>query len=417
MFYPLFLIFIFVRKTFKKEDPLRYKEKILPSYFKANRTNNTKLIWFHAASIGELKSIIPIVKELNNRNKNIEFLITTSTLSSSNLIKDELKEVKNFHHRFLPIDVGFLIKKFIKLWKPNVIFLVDSEIWPNLMLEVYEFKIPIALLNARLTSKSIKRWMFFPKVAKKIFSIFDLCLCSNNETKNFLIKLNIQNVYFKGNLKLANKIDEEKIKDVNKDYLQKKRFWFAASTHKGEEIFCLKTHLKLKEKFSDIITVIAPRHIERNNEIESLSKKFNLNVQILNKDEHILKDKEIILVNHFGVLQNYFKYTKSTFIGKSMIKKFKDKGGQNPIEAAKLKCKIYHGPYVYNFHEIYKILEETGISKRINDYEELSSNLIKDLESPLKKNNQISNSINDLGEKTLIDTMRILNSFIYNDTN
>jgi len=417
IFYPLFLIFIFVRKIFKKEDPLRYKEKILPSHFKVNRINNTKLIWFHAASIGELKSIIPIVKELNNRNKNIEFLITTITLSSSNLIKDELKEVKKFHHRFLPIDVGFLIKKFIKLWKPDVIFLVDSEIWPNLMLEVHQFKIPIALLNARLTSKSFKRWMFFPKVAKKIFSIFDLCLCSNNETKNFLIKLNIQNVYFKGNLKLANKIDEENIKDVNKDYLQKKRFWFAASTHKGEEIFCLKTHLKLKEKFSDIITVIAPRHIERTNEIESLSKKFNLNVQILNKDEHILKDKEIILVNHFGVLQNYFKYTKSTFIGKSMIKKFKDKGGQNPIEAAKLKCKIYHGPYVYNFHEIYKILEENGISKRINDYEELSSNLIKDLESPLKKNNQISNSINDLGEKTLTDTMRILNNFIYNDTN
>ena len=91
--------------------------------------------------------------------------------------------------------------------------------------------------------------MFFPKVAKKIFSIFDLCLCSNNETKNFLIKLNIQNVYFKGNLKLANKIDEEKIKDVNKDYLQKKRFWFAANTHKGEEIFCLKTHLEVKKKF------------------------------------------------------------------------------------------------------------------------------------------------------------------------
>ena len=417
IFYPLFLIFIFLRKIFKKEDPLRYKEKILPSHFKVNRKNNAKLIWFHAASIGELKSITPIIKELNNRNKNIEFLITTITLSSSNLVKDELKEVKKFHHRFLPIDVGFLIKKFIKLWKPDVIFLVDSEIWPNLMLEVNQFKIPIALLNARLTPKSFKRWFFFPKVAKKIFSIFDLCMCSNIETKNFLVKLNIQNVYFKGNLKLASKIDEEKIKDINKDHLQKERFWFAASTHKDEEIFCLKTHLKIKEKFSDIVTIIAPRHIERTKKIKSLSKKFNLTVQILNKDDHILKDKEIILVNHFGVLQNYFKYAKSTFIGKSMVKKFKDKGGQNPIEAAKLECKIYHGPYVYNFHEIYKILEESGISKKINDYEELSNNLIKDLENPHKQNNKKSNSINDLGEKTLIDTMHILNNFIYNDTN
>ena len=115
IFYPLFLIFIFLRKIFKKEDPLRYKEKILPSHFKVNRKNNAKLIWFHAASIGELKSIIPIIKELNNINKNIEFLITTITLSSSNLARDELQDIKNYHHRFLPIDVKFLIKKFIKV--------------------------------------------------------------------------------------------------------------------------------------------------------------------------------------------------------------------------------------------------------------------------------------------------------------
>ena len=416
IFYPLFLIFIFSRKIFKKEDPLRYKEKILPSHFKIKRKNNSKLIWFHAASIGELKSIIPIIKELNNINKNIEFLITTITLSSSNLARDELQDIKNYHHRFLPIDVKFLIKKFIKSWKPNVIFLVDSEIWPNLILEANHFKIPIALLNARLTLKSFKRWLMFPKIAKRIFGIFDLCICSNNETKEFLTKLNIQNVYFKGNLKLIGKIDEEKIKNINENFLQNRRFWFAASTHKDEDIFCLKTHLKIKEKFSDIKTIIAPRHIERTKAIKSLSKKFRLSVQILNKNEHILKDKEIILINHFGALQNYFKYAKSTFIGKSMIERLKKEGGQNPIEAAKLKCKVYHGPYVYNFEEIYKILEMNNISKKIYNYEDLSINLIKDLENPHKQNNKISESINVLGQKTFTDTMLILNNFLYNET-
>ena len=248
--YPLFIIFIYYRKILKKEDPLRYKEKILFSHFKVNRENNSKLIWFHAASIGELKSIIPIINELNKRYKKTEFLITTITLSSSNLAREQLKDIKNSHHRFLPLDVNFLIKKFIKLWKPDKIFLVDSEIWPNLILEAQRRRIPIALINARLTSKSFNKWMLFPNIAKKIFGVFDLCMCSNIETKKFLNRLNAKNIHFKGNIKFIDTINSVKIKDVNEDYLRRRRFWFAASTHNDEDIFCIKTHLKLKEKFS-----------------------------------------------------------------------------------------------------------------------------------------------------------------------
>tara|TARA_X000000950_G_C13912466_1_gene659535 strand:+ start:2637 stop:3920 length:1284 start_codon:yes stop_codon:yes gene_type:complete len=411
--YPLFIIFIYYRKILKKEDPLRYKEKILFSHFKVNRENNSKLIWFHAASIGELKSIIPIINELNKRYKKTEFLITTITLSSSNLAREQLKDIKNSHHRFLPLDVNFLIKKFIKLWKPDKIFLVDSEIWPNLILEAQRRRIPIALINARLTSKSFNKWMLFPNIAKKIFGVFDLCMCSNIETKKFLNRLNAKNIHFKGNIKFIDTINSVKIKDVNEDYLRRRRFWFAASTHNDEDIFCIKTHLKLKEKFSDIITIIAPRHIERVTKIKSLSEKFKLNVQILNKNENILKGKDIIIINFFGVLQNYYKYAKSVFIGKSMIKKLRNEGGQNPLEAAKLKCKVYHGPYVYNFEEIYKILEKNKISKKIENYQELSDNLTKDLIDPYKQNNEISDIINNLGKETLIDTMKLIDIFFY----
>ncbi len=411
--YPLFIIFIYCRKILKKEDPLRYKEKILFSHFKVNRKNNSKLIWFHAASIGELKSIIPIINELNKRYKKTEFLITTITLSSSNLAREQLKDIKNSHHRFLPLDVNFLIKKFIKLWKPDKIFLVDSEIWPNLILEAQRRRIPIALINARLTSKSFNKWMLFPNIAKKIFGVFDLCMCSNIETKKFLNRLDAKNIHFKGNIKFIDTINSVKIKDVNEDYLTRRRFWFAASTHNDEDIFCIKTHLKLKEKFSDIITIIAPRHIERVIKIKSLSEKFKLNVQILNKNENILKGKDIIIINFFGVLQNYYKYAKSVFIGKSMIKKLRNEGGQNPLEAAKLKCKVYHGPYVYNFEEIYKILEKNKISKKIENYQELSDNLTKDLIDPYKQNNEISDIINNLGKKTLIDTMKLIDIFFY----
>jgi len=134
LIYPLLLIFIYYRKILKKEDSIRFKEKILISHFNVNRKKESKLIWFHAASIGELKSIIPIIELLNKNKNKLEFLITTTTLSSGNLAKIELKNIYNAYHRFIPFDVEFLIKKFLLLWKPDAIFLVDSEIWPNLIL-------------------------------------------------------------------------------------------------------------------------------------------------------------------------------------------------------------------------------------------------------------------------------------------
>ncbi len=413
--YPLILIFFYVRKIKKKEDPIRYKEKLFASHFKVDRKFDLKLYWFHAASIGEFKSILPILKELINKNKNIEFLITTTTLSSSILAKEELSKIRNSRHRFLPIDTSFLMNKFIKMWKPNAIFLVDSEIWPNLILGAKRNKIPLALLNARITLKSFKRWSRFPNVAKKIFGTFNLSMCSNTETQNFLNKFNVKNVHFKGNIKLIGEINENKFNEINKNFLSKKRFWLAASTHKEEDVFCIKTHMNLRKKFSDIITIIAPRHIYRANEIQSLCKKFNFKSQVLNKNENMSEQSEIIIINYFGDLQNYYKYAKSVFIGKSIIQKLENEGGQSPIEAAKLNCKIYHGPYVYNFIEIYAILKKLGISNKINDDIELSKNLIEDLQNPVKENNENSRIMKDLTHKTLTDTIRLINNFLQND--
>ena len=103
-------------------------------------------------------------------------------------------------------------------------------------------------------------------------------------------------------------------------FLKKKRFWLAASIHKGEDAYCLKTHINLKKKYQDLITIIAPRHIHRVQNIKKLSYKYNLTTQVLNKDDLIEKDKEIVLINSFNVLNNYFKYAKSVFIGKSTLR-------------------------------------------------------------------------------------------------
>lgn len=412
--YPFLFIFLFYRMLIKKEDPKRFKEKILPSSFNVKKRNNAKLFWFHAASIGEFKSIIPIIDKLSNKNQNLDFLITTTTLSSGNLAKNELKRLKNVQHRYFPFDVSFLMDKFLNQWKPDRIFIVDSEIWPNLILKAKQFKIPVALINARLTAKSFNRWMKFSKTAKKIFGVFDLCLCCNYETKSFLKNFDARNTHFKGNIKLIGEVDPKKIKNYNEVFLKKNRFWLAASTHEGEEIFCLKTHLELKKQFEDIKTIIVPRHIVRVGKISNLSQNFNLSFQILNENESILENKEIIIINHFGVLNNYFKYAKSVFMGKSMIEKLKYEGGQNPLEAAKLQCRVYHGPYVNNFDEIYKILESNNLSKKIYNFQELSQCLAFDLKSPYQKSG-ISNKLKDLGHVTLLDTMELIKNFVEND--
>ena len=413
--YPFLFILLYLRRFQKKEDSKRFKEKILVSNFNVKNKGKSELIWFHAASIGEFLSIIPIIEHLNLNKKNLKFLVTTTTLSSGNLSKKILKNFKNVEHRYFPFDIPFLIENFLYLWRPDKIFLVDSEIWPNLLFKAKKFKIPVALLNARLTAKSFNKWMMFPFVAKKIFGMLNLALCSNIETKNYLKRLNVKNVHFKGNIKLISLIGKEKIDNKNKKLFSKKRFWIAASTHEGEDFFCLKTHLEIKKKYADIITVIAPRHTNRVEKVKSLAKKLNLKSQILNKNDKIFKDSEIVIINFFGALKEYYAYAKSVFIGKSMIKKLENVGGQNPIEAAKFNCKIYNGPYVYNFKEIYRILNKNKISKKIENYQELSRNLIIDLRKIKNQKREISSKIKRIEHKTLIDNMILIKKFLYND--
>ncbi len=414
LLYPIVIIFIYLRKVFKKEDPIRFKEKIFPSFFNVERKLNSKLLWFHAASLGEFKSILPIIEKLQIDKKN-EFLITTVSYSSGKFAEEELKNFKNIRHRYFPIDIPFIVKKFIELWKPESVFFIDSEIWPNFIKEIKKKKIPLALINARITKKSFNRWKRFSTTSKQIFGSFDLSLACNTETQTYLEKLNAKNIFYVGNIKLINSNNLKKIENINQGIFEKKKSWLAASTHEGEEILCLNTHKELKKEFSQIITIIAPRHIKRVNQIKNLCDKSGLSAQILNKNDVIQEDKEIILINSFGSLPSFYKFMKSVFIGKSTLKRLIAVGGQNPIEAVRLGCKIYHGPFVYNFKEIYQILSKKNISKEINNEFDLSKNLILDLKSEIKDVTRFSKIMNEMENKTLNDTMFKINSFLSNE--
>ena len=412
LLFPLAQLLIFFRAIFNKEDKLRYKEKIFSSAFRPSRNFKRKLYWFHVASVGEFISILPLIEEINSSVKSIDFLITSVTLSSSRLLERKLGKYNNITHRFFPLDTKMLAGRFLNFWKPDLAFFVDSEIWPNFLFEIKENKIPLILINGRITKKTFNRWRLFPNFAKKVFNNFDLCLASSEESKKNLEKLQIKNIIYIGNLKFSVKNKIEYLNDANIIKLKKFKTWCAASTHKGEELIILRSHIEIKKKYSNILTVIIPRHIDRVSYIKNLSEKFNLNSQILNENDTINTNTEILIINSFGFLSKYFNYCKNIFIGKSLIKKLELVGGQNPIEAAKSGCKIFHGPYVYNFKEVYDLLKVYGFSHQVNNETELSKIVVASLENPTKIDEQQIDLLNTHGDNILKETIKELDKFI-----
>ena len=192
---PLIIIFRFFKK---KEDPIRFREKL--GFFSKEKKKG-KLIWFHGASVGELQSIIPIIEKLNKDKKIKQILLTSNTLSSSKIVNQY--KFKKVIHQFFPVDTDFLSKKFLDYWKPSASFFIDSEIWPNTILNLYKKNIPIVLLNARITKKTFKKWKLISFFSKNIFNKFNLCLPSTFETKKYLNILGAKNIKLIGNLKYS----------------------------------------------------------------------------------------------------------------------------------------------------------------------------------------------------------------------
>ena len=409
VFFPFFIIIIYFRKFKGKEDKLRFKEKI--SVKETQLPETKKVIWMHAASIGETNSILPLIKEIIKQDDKIFVLLTTTTVSSSQLIKKKKFSRNNFQHRFFTLDVKFLVNRFLNHWRPELVIFVDSEVWPNYLLEVAKRKIPLILINGRITMKTFKRWKVIPSFSRKIFSLYDLCLSSSKESEENLKSLGAKNVKYFGNLKFcpANP-NTDNINNL-KLSLNNNSIWCAASTHPGEEEIILNTHIKLKEKNKKVVTIIIPRHISRSDEIFTLCKRFNLNGKIINSFSEINNKHEVYIVNSIGEMTKYFYNCKSIFVGKSLSKKLIKVGGQNPLEPAKCGCKIYHGPFVSNFKEIYDFLRNKNISHLVTDAVNLSEYLLKDFSDQTNDLKRNILELDDYGNKILSLTTKEVLSF------
>jgi len=410
LFYPFAPIYLYYRKIRKKEDPIRYKEKL--SKINIPRGEGF-LIWFHVASVGEAMSILPLIDSCIEEKKINRILITSITLSSGKILEKRFSDNPKVNHQFLPLDITSLINKFLKHWKPDLTVLIDSEIWPNLILKISESKIPLLLINARITKKSFNRWRFSKNFAKKVFGKFDLCIASNKESEEFLKILGSKNIKNYGNLKFSNIKANTKKLDLNfLNKIKERKIWCAASTHPSEEIICAETHLKIKKNYSKLLTIIIPRHIDRVKAIKEELGKFNLNVILSTELNNFDDNTDIILIDSYGESLKFYNISKYVFLGKSLVKSLAKDSGQNPIEPARLGCKILHGPYVSNFAETYDYLKKLGVAKKINNPNELSLSLVEDLERDEPKNQEIAGKIENYGQNILNNVIIELKKYI-----
>ena len=411
LFYPFAPIYLYFRKIKKKEDSISYKEKL--SRIETAREEGF-LIWFHVASVGEAMSILPLIESCIEEKKIDKILLTSITLSSGNVLKKRFSQNVKVFHQFLPLDISVWTNKFLDHWKPNLSIFIDSEIWPNLILQISKKKIPLLLINARITKKSFDRWKLIISFAKKIFEKFDLCIASNKESESFLKILGAKNIKNYGNLKFS-KIKTELNNKLDSDFLNKienRKIWCGASTHPTEEILCAKSHLKIKEKYKNILTIIIPRHIDRIKTIYEELSKLNLKIVLSSNLSQVDAKTDVILVDSYGESLKFYNISKYVFLGKSLTTSLTKDSGQNPIEPARLGCKIFHGPYVSNFAEIYKYFNELGISKEVNSSNELSLSLVEEFKDNKPKNPEIAEKIEIYGQNILNNVTMEIKKYI-----
>jgi len=395
-------IIIIIRILKNKEDKTRFVEKF--SIFSKKRSSG-KLIWFHCASVGEILSIIPIIKKYEKNKYIDQILITSSTLSSSKVLSKF--KFKKTTHQFYPFDHIFLTSKFLNYWKPSLAIFIESEIWPCMFKSLDNHKIPLILLNARITKKTFNRWIKIKNFSQSIFDKISIAYPQNLETKNFLKKLRVKKINLIGNLKFS-EIDDDKQDAIDgqlKFQLKTKKVWIASSTHSNEEIFCAKAHIELKKKIQNLITIIIPRHVHRVKEIIPKIKRLNLKIISHSSKKKNLKDVDIYIVDTFGETKKFHKIGYSVFLGGSIIKR----GGQNPLEAARYGARILHGPNIDNFKDVYRQLKSFKISKKITTHKKLASLIT------FKKNKSHAKKINKIGGIIFKKTIKELNSLINNE--
>lgn len=334
-----------------KEDPLRVNERFgISSIY----TNKKKVLWFHAASVGEVLSIIELLKTIEKLFPKKQILLTTTTVSGQSVAKKHLSN--NIFFQYMPYDSPKFIKRFLNFWQIEHLFLIESEIWPVLLFHLKK-KCLISILNARISNKSFKRWKSILPVAKKIFSCINHVFSPSIDIQKKFQMLGVKKLSLMPPLKLFSKplaYQKEKLKNIKNSRPK----WLAVSTHEGEEEICLQIHQK--SQINKLQTWIAPRHINRKNDIYNITQKKGLSVCFFSNYQ---ENTDVVIIDCIGKMGLFFALCPIVLVGGSFIKR----GGHNPLEPLMHGCQTIYGSDMSNFLDILPFLPENNMCYSLDD--------------------------------------------------
>jgi len=380
---PLISLYLSRRLARGKEDADRFSERL---GHPGQARPMGQLVWLHGASVGEAMSLLPLIERLGKDWPRWTVLVTTGTVTSARLMHERLPE-QALHH-YMPVDRPAYVKRFLDHWRPDLALWVESEFWPNMIRAVFERKIRLVLINGRVSPKSFKTWQRLPGMIGTLLSAFSLCLGQTETDAHRLATLGARNAKCVGNLKFAAAalpVDDDELNRL-KDLLGDRPRWLAASTHAGEEALIGRTVLSLKNANPGMLGIIVPRHPERGPEIAAELTELGINVACRSLGQTITTDTDIYVADTLGELGLFYRLCPITLIGKSII----GKGGQNPLEPARLGSAVIMGPRMDNFEDITATLTEAEACVRISSEDDLGPAVSRLLNDATKRNRLIT---------------------------
>lgn len=349
-----------------KEDPARRGER----FGQASLPRPAgPLVWIHAASVGESLSVLPLIQRLMASREGLHVLVTTGTVTSAKLMRERLPD--GAFHQFVPLDHPDYCARFLDHWRPDIGVWVESEFWPNLIVEADRRGVPLALVNARITERSFRSWRRAPRFIANLLARFRLLMAQDAASASRLRGLGAHEVLEPGNLKHdASPLPHDaSALAALRGGIGARPLWLASNTHEGEERAAAEAHIALAARHPDLLTVIVPRHPARGPAIARDLAAMGLAVASRSADEPITPSTAIYLGDTLGEMGLFYSLADIVFIGGTLD----GTGGHNPFEAAHLGCAIVAGPDDFNFAETYACFEAEGAMRRIARAEDLAA--------------------------------------------
>ncbi len=343
-----------------------------------------RLLWLHAASVGETTSILPVLAPLLASAPDLTVLVTTGTVTAAALLAQRLTPDQRARvlHRFVPLDVPGWVARFLDHWRPDAAAFLESELWPNLLFACHARHIKLMLINARLSPRSFARWRRAPGFARDLLGVFDRVQARSEADADRLRMLGATRVEAPGDLKFAAPplpVDTAEL-DRLQALLGGHPVWLAASTHPGEEALVFAAHRQIVTRHPDLLTIVAPRHPERGAAIAAQAAPLPVTRRALGDAPPPARG--VWLVDTLGELGLWYRLAPIAFVGRSLVP---PGGGQNPLEPARLGCAIAVGPHTGNFQEHVVLLRDAGALVEVADAAALAGFVTAMLADPARR--------------------------------